>query len=306
MNKNTIFVFVIGAPRSGTTWLHKMIAEQPDIYSLNGSNTFLQGYIFPLLKKYKNEKRIFKERNFTRGLPSKLNEKNWENLLQDFIYRFYSIIPDDYNFYVEKATDLTSEINKIKQYLPNSKFIHIIRDGRNETLSEIKLRKEYGAPFGIQDIYNGANRWKRQITEARIKSESFKSDYLEIYYESLFEETEYYLDKVFKFIGLPDNKETLTEICKLYSYKNNTVSMPTSQIANDQGGLINPYEKEMSKSEIAFFEYIAGDLLDSLGYKRAVYNRFFHNYIKYIYLPKYLIKLKIFKLYSLMKRLIFN
>ena len=40
--KDIQFVFVIGVPRSGTTWLHQMIAAHDDCVSLNGSNTFLQ------------------------------------------------------------------------------------------------------------------------------------------------------------------------------------------------------------------------------------------------------------------------
>lgn len=301
---NTQFIFVIGAPRSGTTWLHKMIAEHPAVYSLNGSNTFLQGYIFPLLDKYEREKIIFTDKGFTRGIPSKLNRGEWEIIISDYVKRFYQIIPHDSKFYVEKATDLTSEIHKIKKYIPNSKFVHIIRDGRNETLSEMKLRKKYGAPFGIEDVYRGAHRWKKQITEARENSEGFKKDYLEIYYEQLFEDTEYYLNKIFLFCGLADENKISKEIGEKYSYKNNTVSMPTSKVANDEGKLINPFEKEMSKIEQALFDYIAGDLLINLGYRSNLTKdkKLLILFIQYLYLPFYKFKKIFSKALSLFKK----
>jgi hypothetical protein len=301
---DTTFIFVIGAPRSGTTWLHKMIAEHPDIYSLNGSNTFLQGYIFPLLEKYKNEKRVFTERDFTRGLPSKLNEEEWEKIIHDFIHRFYSVIPDNFKYYVEKATDLTSEIGNIKKFIPNSKFIHIIRDGRNASISEVKLRKKYGSPFGIEDIYQGAIKWKKQIEEARLNAKDFENDVLEIKYEDLFKDRKLYLKRIFNHIGLDDNETIINSINNKFNYKSNPVSMPTTKITGKNGELFNTYMAEMDKTKQALFEYLAGDLLKALGYpvKNYANKKLVKMYIKRIYIPTY----KFAKLNASLKKSIFK
>ena len=302
--ENRTFIFVIGAPRSGTTWLHNMIADHDAVFSLNGSNTFLQKYILPLENEYSREKFNFANRGFTRGLPSKLNQTEFQLLLSDFIRRFYKIIPKDKEFYVEKATDITSEIHRIKKYIPNSKFIHIIRDGRNQTLSEVKLRRKYGTPFGVKGIYEGAVRWKKQVEEARKNASAFSFDVLEVKYEDLFNNTELHLGRIFKHIGIACDAHILNMICSKYNYNVNPVSNPMSSLVNPDGKPVQVYEDEMSLSDRALFEYLTGNLLKSLGYtdKHLLNNKALFAFTKFIKIPCYFLKLFISKQQVKIKR----
>lgn len=295
---NTTFIFIIGVPRSGTSWLFEMISAHHDVFALNGSNTFLHQYIFPLEDKYVLEKQIFTERGFSRGLPSKLSKDEFEKLISDFIGRFYDFLPERQPYYVEKATDITSQLQKIRKYIPNSKFIHIIRDGRNSTISRIKNRKAHGRPFGVGDIYEGAVGWKKQIEEARQNSSGFSSDVLEVKYEDLLKNPEHYLAEIFQHIGLIYEKQIISNICNKFHYKTKLVSNPNSSIVNSDGKPAQVYEFEMSKTNQALFEYIAGDLLKSLGYinQSLLHNRFYLIYIKYFKLPVYFTKKRLFKI----------
>ncbi len=118
-----------------------------------------------MIEMYNYEKNTFQKKGFNRGLPSKINQYEFNLLLSDYIHTFYNSIPNQFNFYVEKATDLTSKINIIKEFLPNSKYIHIIRDGRNQVISEIKLRKKNGIPFGTsKHLY-----WSKSKVESKLK-----------------------------------------------------------------------------------------------------------------------------------------
>ncbi len=289
---NTTFVFIIGVPRSGTSWLYEMISAHDDVFSLNGSNTFLHQYIFPLEEKYNREKQIFTDRGFSRGIPSKLSKNEFEKLISDYIRRFYDFLPEKQQYYVEKATDITSELHKIRKYIPNSKFIHIIRDGRNSTISRIKNRIAYGRPFGVSDVYEGAIGWKQQIEEARQNSSEFSSDILEVRYEDLLNNPEHYLGKIFQHIGLIFEQQTISNICNKFHHKTKLISNPNSSIVNSDGKPAQVYEIEMSKVNQALFEYLAGDLLKSLDYKNEnlLNNRIFLIYIKYFKLPVYFAK----------------
>ena len=290
--ENTIFIFIIGVPRSGTSWLYEMISAHDDVFSLNGSNTFLHQYMFPLEDLYYLEKQTFTDRGFTRGLASKLSKVEFEKLISDFILRFYNFMPEKQNYYVEKATDITSEMMKIRKYIPNSKFIHIIRDGRNSTISRIKNRKAYGRPFGVKNVYEGAIGWKQQIEEARKNSISFSSDVLEIRYEDILYKPDYYLTKIFQHIGLKSEEKIISEICDKFNHKKRLLSKPNSSILNNDGKPNQVYEIEMSYIDQALFEYLAGDLLNSLGYKNKdlLKNKIILNYIRYFKVPMRIMK----------------
>lgn len=296
MNLDTdTFIFVIGVPRSGTTWLFDMIAAHDDVVSLNGSNTFLQQYVFPLKTRYHRERETFTQKGFTRGLPSKLSESEFEKLILGFIQSFYERLPANRGFYVEKATDLTSEIHKIRKYMPNSKFVHVIRDGRNSTLSRIKNRKSLGKPFGVKDLHEGATSWRKQILEARENSAGFSADMIEVKYEDLLKDPEHYLGLIFRHVGLARDEKKIAEICRQFDFNNRPVSNPTSPIANSSGDPWQPYKSEMSISEQAYFEYLAGDMLQSLGYlnKQLLANKKLRVYIKYIRVPGHFINAEI-------------
>ncbi|QIA08522.1 sulfotransferase family protein [Draconibacterium halophilum] len=295
MDTTTTFIFIIGAPRSGTTWLHKMISEHPEVSTFNGSNTFLQGYIFPLIEKYKHEKKEFTERGFTRGLPSKITQKQLNSLIIEYIRIFYQFIPENKQYYVEKATDLTSELNSIKYFIPNSKFIHIVRDGRNAVLSEVKIHKKY--EIGIDNILLGAKKWVSQILDVREYQSKHNQDIIEIKYEDLFQNTNLYLTRIFDFLGVSNETGLVTKISEKYNYKRNMVSMPTNNRLSFSDGLFNTYKKEMNYFELTLFEYLASDILKDFGYevdnKRISFisNRL----IKYVVIPyfntKYFLKI---------------
>lgn len=268
-----IFVFVIGAPRSGTTWLHKMIADHGDICSLEGSNTFLQKYILPFESIYTREKQTFYDKGFTRGLPSKLDWSELEKLVGAYIGLFYDNFAVGESYYVEKATDLTAYIHRIKFYIPNAKFIHIVRDGRNQTLSEMKLRHKYGSPFGIDSIHNGARRWKQQVQEVHQNADGFKQDLYEVKYEDMLVNTPHYLTEIFRFIGCEVDSSIVEGISAKFDYRNKPVSMPTTPIKGASGQATQIFESEMTRSQQIVFEHYAGDLLHEMGYPVKYYNK---------------------------------
>lgn len=302
------FIFVIGVPRSGTTWLFDMIASHKDVASLNGSNTFLQMYVFPMENIYEREKHVFADSGFSRGLPSKYSKEEFEELIRDIIRSFYRRIPSNRRFYVEKATDLTSEVHKIRKYIPNSKFIHIIRDGRNCTVSRIKNRKKYGYPFGIEGVHEGAVTWKKQILEARSNSIEFSSDVLEVRYEDLLKDPVNNLRTIFNHVGLEADLESITEIARQHDYKTRPVSNPTSEVITPHGEPVQAYESEMTRTEIAYFEYLAGDLLEALGYpsKRFLDNKAILFYIRYVKIRGRIIKKEFLEIRKALSRVIYK
>jgi hypothetical protein len=85
----------------------------------------------------------------------------------------------------------------IESLLPEARFIHVIRDGRDVALS---LRETWFAP--AHDMPTLAQYWKTQVEHAR-KLGARRHYYLEVRYEALVHQTRETLKQICCFIDLP-------------------------------------------------------------------------------------------------------
>ena len=91
----------------------------------------------------------------------------------------------------------TQHIRKISKVLPEARFIHLIRDGRDVTLSRTKTLALKDVP-----ITKSARRWKKRLKRAQ-RQGSKVEHYLELRYETLVSEPEATLRQICEFIELP-------------------------------------------------------------------------------------------------------
>ena len=81
--------------------------------------------------------------------------------------------------------------------LPEARFVHLIRDGRDVVLS----RRARGMGAG-KPIADTADRWRRRIEEARTQARRLRGRYLELRYEDLVTRPEPQLRRVCELIEL--------------------------------------------------------------------------------------------------------
>ncbi len=96
----------------------------------------------------------------------------------------------------EKTPTYVQKMRLIQRAIPEARFIHVIRDGRDVALSVLDRTVR---DLTAADI---ARRWQKKITKAR--EDSPKLDhYVEVRYEDLILDTEPVLRRVCEFIELP-------------------------------------------------------------------------------------------------------
>ncbi len=100
----------------------------------------------------------------------------------------------------DKTPDYIKRMRRIKRVLPEAHFIHVIRDGRDVTLSTNKRIIERGHRDPLP-AKRSARRWRNRIEKARADSPRL-GEYLEIRYEDLVIDTEPTLRRVCEFIEL--------------------------------------------------------------------------------------------------------
>jgi LPS sulfotransferase NodH len=77
------FVFIIGAPRSGTTWLQALIGSSPAVSTM-GEMKIFDFYTASWIKAWEDQMQLRNYGNIS-GLPTVWSEEDFYGFLQEFI-----------------------------------------------------------------------------------------------------------------------------------------------------------------------------------------------------------------------------
>jgi hypothetical protein len=177
----------------------------------------------------------------------------------------------------EKTPTYVQRMKLIQRALPEARFVHVIRDGRDVALSVLDRT--------VRDLTatDVARRWTKKIAKARDDAPRLHH-YLEIRYEDLIGDTEPVLRRVCEFIKLDFDPgmlsyhersgERLKEMARALpgdgraqhlsvERRMATHAMTTKPPSADR---VARWRTQMSASDRAAFEEVAGTLLSELGY----------------------------------------
>lgn len=177
----------------------------------------------------------------------------------------------------DKTPIYSRHLCAIQQTLPEARFIHVIRDGRDVALS---LRALWFGPGN--DLEAQARDWVWRIRDTRQEAQSC-NHYLEIRYETLVSEPRRVLERVCDFLELHYDpamenyhltaSARLEELLDRYDI-DGRVTVPKERRREihtmthllPQTSRIGRWRTEMVNDERRRFEAIAGDMLRDLGY----------------------------------------
>ncbi len=232
-------IFIVGVPRSGTTLLYHLLAQHPDLgwFSKNLSKKFftdgylqfvyrrrrvfsLRGLEYPqneFNKKYfstiewPSEAGFLWNRTFKGDWEVDISEKNFPVLIEAIRN---TLSEQKKKRFLSKFPKNSIRISILNKFFPESKFIHIIRDGRVVVKSLVKRAKEnpdgyFGIPLKSQgmkncnDIEKHAIQWKQVVEDIKNSSKNLKKgQYMEIKYEDFIRSPRSFIEQITKFCEL--------------------------------------------------------------------------------------------------------
>jgi hypothetical protein len=177
----------------------------------------------------------------------------------------------------EKTPTYVQKMKLIQRALPEARFVHVLRDGRDVALSVLDRT--------VRDLTAGdvARRWHKKVTKAREDAPKLHH-YTEIRYEDLILDTEPVLRRVCDFIELDwdpavldyhqRSSDRLREMARALpgdgrakelsvERRMATHAMTTKPPSADR---VARWREQMTPEQRAGFEEVAGDLLAELGY----------------------------------------
>ena len=182
----------------------------------------------------------------------------------------------------DKTPAYVKRMPMIDRALPEARFIHVIRDGRDVALSRAKRTMRKAAT-----PERAAQTWRKRILKAREQAGRLEG-YLEVRYEDLVTDTEATLRRVTDLIELEwDDSmlryherapERLEEISRDLPAKGTKAGRPGAERAAAHALAKQPpkpdrvaaWREQMSGSDRDAYESVAGELLADLGYEVGV------------------------------------
>lgn len=196
-------IFIVGAPRSGTTWLQSMLASSSKV-STGAETEFFTYYIKKLYESWRKQKDLdsLRARGIT-GLPFYFSEEEFDEYVREFVSSVMKKLKGKHEIFVEKTPSHALVVDTIHKSLPEAKFINIVRDGRDVVASIIAAGRGWGYDWAPSNLKDASKMWIHHVESAREGLKVVpKKLWMEVKYEDLLDDTTSMLQKVGKFVGV--------------------------------------------------------------------------------------------------------
>ena len=245
-------VFVVGAPRSGTTWLQRMLSVHPDVVDLPSETHLFSSGISVLRDRTQG------------GHVGSTATDTWFMTDAEFAAAARAFVDAAYGAWlartrpdaarvVERSPTHVWHLGLLGAVYPEAHVVHIVRDGRDV------VRSQVAQTWGASDIGLAAAQWASAVRAARAAAPALRH-YHEVRYEELLLRPSGIRD-VFDALGLPVSDAVLQQAVLEGGLEVN-VDPTRPDVASQKWRL------EWGPDEVEAFEDAAGDVLDLLGLER--------------------------------------
>ncbi len=284
--------FVVGATRSGTTLLRLMLDAHPQI-AIPSETHFIPDLITAreehgagpdqMLEMLTSHRRWGDFRIAGTELEERwlaLPELTGPAAVREF-FKLYGEKQGGPPRWGDKTPGYVKRMRDIQDYLPEARFIHLIRDGRDVALSILKQS------FGPETIEAAADRWRGRVLRGR-SQQPYLVVYMEVKFEDLVLDTEGQLRRICEFIELDFDPAMLGYHERAEErLKEKARELPRGKGRDPQSAerrlkshektfeppnpaLVGGYKTKMEPADQAAYEALAGDLLAELGYETGL------------------------------------
>jgi Sulfotransferase family len=277
------YALIVGCPRSGTSWLQLLLSQHPQIATTKETHLF-NGYLGRQWRAWEH----YKSLRSGIGLTQLLSEEDFYQLCAAFAGSVFQRIADTKpgsSLVLEKTPDHVRFAPFILRLLPDAQFLHMIRDPRSVVTSLVSAARSWGRDWAQNSIVDNASLWRSDVRLGRQIS-ALTHRYHEVRYEELMgnrgAET---LERIFAWLGLPVELgfcQATLRTCSFERMRQNREEIRDYKSTNRTGtadwanifprpeilrkGRIDSWKEELSQTEIAMVEYLAGDLMQECGY----------------------------------------
>lgn len=272
-------IFIVGAPRSGTTMLQYRLRNHPNISLPTGESHFF----IPLYRNQENYDDLSRPENI-RSVLQAMYDQSREFLETDLHGLKFDIERLALELHAEgrhtmpaiisgifeknargegkkrwgdKTPYYVMHLPKLLEWFPDAQIVHLIRDGRDVALSLFGRQHD----FSVYNAYFAAEYWESYVEKGRALGRQLAPhQYLELRYEDFLAQPEDSMKVICSFLG-EAYSAGLFEVAPVeVPGKTPLVHKP---LQADNAG---KWRSKMTPFQIRAFESVAGNTLRALGY----------------------------------------
>ena len=206
-------VFIVGSPRSGTTWVQRMLLSHENI--CGGQESAFFCCFGPLLASFMSLDPMNQAARRV-GMPCYWSREDIVETILELWYRTFQPVVElkvSATLMLEKTPEHALFIPQILELLPKSRFIHVIRDSRSVVASLLAAnRQPWGSFWAPSRARDAANVWYSRVNAAREAAQSMGFPYLEVHYEDLRKNTSEALPRIFDFLSVNYSEAMVSRI----------------------------------------------------------------------------------------------
>ena len=282
-NRSCAPVFIVGSARSGTTLLYDILL------SAGGFALYLgESNIFNLLAPRFGDLSVRKNR-----------EEMWQVWLGSSLFRVSGLSRADVESRIlndcRNAGDLLRivmdevarqqgaqrwagnapeeilHLRQIKKTIPEALVIHMIRDGRDVSVSLSEKRYIRPFPWKERETPEGAALyWEWIVRKGKAAASELGNDYIEIHFEDLVGDPRSVLRRLSAFL------EHELDYDRVLDHRVGTVAKPNSSFRRSGEANFSPiarWKRQLTTEQLTRIEGLVGDTLAELGYELATSGR---------------------------------
>ncbi len=274
--------FIAGAPKSGTTWLQRLLDAHPEI-ACSGEGHFadkLAVFFRHAIADYNRQQKLVAQRVYENDpIYPELSQRELDLTVVILSSLIMSTRPlgEHIRCVGDKTPRYTFHMEYLKTLFPDAKFIHVIRDGRDVVVSTCYHVYRTGDHSVFEKDSANFHKWVRQfakqwfeaVSAARRFGEGHAADYFEVRFEDLLAQPAPKVRELLGFLGVDAAEATVRDCQERASFESLSGGRPRGQEVPSsffRKGVSGDWRAHFDDGAVRIFEAEAGGLLEQLGY----------------------------------------
>lgn len=250
-------IVVYGSPRSGTSYLQRILNAHPEVCITHETRVF--EWLYRAFALADDDRFVYNHRQeFATHLRT---------FLPEMMRAFYRGLAPEAKYWGDKnphyaEPDNIQALDLVAELFPGSKFVHIIRDGRDVVASLVRKQDGGKAWVSFDDAHA---TWKWHVHYGRLFGQRLPAGrYFELRYEDLVADDPAMAERIFEFLGI-DYHPDVDAFCRAQYAHRSPFQDPTRDL--EKGATVSDWPVVFTPEEQARSLELIGEDLTWYGYE---------------------------------------